>query len=146
MAFEAIAHDLEHYGESWKNDHDDAMVVIDLEYEVRKGVAIYECIVRLDELVRSTEISPTRLAEPLGLIDKMFDQWISTSRRVIETIEKYQAKGYDIDRAEELVASLAEAEVISGPQESFFSSGPLSDLAEDAMKQHQEGTTESCDS
>jgi hypothetical protein len=97
---EAYQHTVE--TESWKTDHQDAMVCRDIEQVLLVGIAIYDGLNRADEMLRiGAATGKAKYTKEIGAaFSALFDWWLSPCGRLELEIHKIQRKGFTVENAE----------------------------------------------
>lgn len=103
--------------ESWKKDHDTAMRCLSFEATLELGVALYDFLLKIDEVFRDAELSRPDAYNPKGrkTVRGLLQQWLAPCDRVQKELHDLEAKGFVVTHASEFRARHAEAVWILQP-------------------------------
>ena len=129
--------------DSWKIDHDIAMLCLDVQAAIEIGLAIFTQIVRLDEDYwelfyddRIPEIPEVETAIP-----ELVAQWYSVSLQLEKVVVHLESAGYQVAGAEPIRVTIHKAKSILTPDSEFFDGEKLWAKRDQAIVENKEGRT-----
>jgi len=129
--------------DSWKIDHDIAMLCLDVQAAIEIGLAIFTQIVRLDEDYwelfyddRIPEIPEVETAIP-----ELVAQWYSVSLQLEKVVVHLESAGYQVAGAEPFRVAIHKAKSILTPDSEFFDGEKLWAKRDQAIVENKEGRT-----
>jgi hypothetical protein len=131
--------------EEWKLDHEDAMLVFDVQDSLKMGLILLDRLNAYDENIRllgyKGDYSSDEFGKHIEDIDGLYRRWLQTSNSFRNILDSCIEKGHSIDDADRFQAALDNVKDMLTPDDEFFSDPKLVELRDAAIDAHARGET-----
>ena len=127
----------------WKTDYDAAMKCRTVEYRLARAMAVYDWIVRIDEVWRLSVYQGGQAydAETHELLTSAFRVWLGASEKLLGDLADIEQQGFTVRQAAEYRARVREAQGSLTDDAEFFSGRELVRLRDEAIDANARGET-----
>ncbi len=129
--------------ETWKTDHDGAMLCRDAEATAALAIAVFLAIDVIDMNRRAAVLAGREPFDPAedDIIEGLYREWTDSAGHVAAMIDAAEADGFDVNFSEPFRRANREAQAMFVPDSQYFSGQALTDLRDRAIDDHRSGLT-----